>query len=167
MCHSWCNGLEFPSPKPYGVSQSGLVFKFTVTALSGTKYPRIFIQQPQTAYSPLSPPYQVIGLGRTSNYIEELFLGVPTTQAIAKADNSQLFQAMIPNSQIYVFPYPIEQPASWRIELFISPTQRLLAVFIAFLVTTAACCLTILALHLREKWAEEKLKKQRQRLFAF
>jgi hypothetical protein len=42
-----------------------------------------------------------------------------------------------------------------------------LAVFIAFIVTTAACCLVILILHLRERFAEEKLKKQRQKLFAF
>jgi integrin alpha FG-GAP repeat containing protein 1 len=168
MCHSWCNGLEFPSPKPYGVSQSGLVFKFTVTALNGSKAPRIFMQGAQTAYSPLFSPYQVIGLGRTSNYIEELFLGAPTTLKHTNGqDNSNLFQAMIPNSQIVVFPYPLSSPLYWRIELFISPTDRLLAVFIAFIVTTAACCLVILILHLRERFAEEKLKKQRQKLFAF
>ncbi len=164
VCEAWCSGQmgDFPTPKPYGVSQVGNTFKFTVTSLSGHKTPRQTVQQPQQSYLALSTAYTVSGLGRTSNYIEELFAGFTIA-----SKHYNLWIAMIPNSQIVVFPYPINNPTSWTLEQFIFPTDRLVSVIIALVVTLAVNGIVILVLRSRER-AEEKKEKQRQRhLFAF
>jgi len=78
VCVAWCEeGPKFPHPKPYGVNYAGSVFKFTVTDMSGEKRVRQGGQLYQSAYLPLQTPYLIFGLGRTSNYIDEFFYGLP------------------------------------------------------------------------------------------
>lgn len=32
---------------------------------------------PQSAYTPLDLPYMYVGIGKTSNYIENFYMGIP------------------------------------------------------------------------------------------
>ena len=80
--------------------------------------------------------------------------------------NYNMWVAIIPNSQLILFPYPKESPADWTLELFINPSASLLLVGIALLVT-----LTVLGLTIAYYWYKEKKEDQQdtqtEQLFAF
>ncbi|KAG5219421.1 T-cell immunomodulatory protein [Salix suchowensis] len=65
--------------QPFGVSYAGASYKYTVLDTSGRRSlhrpPDLVGQLPQTAYHSLMAPYSYFGLGRTNNYIENLFVG--------------------------------------------------------------------------------------------
>ncbi|KAH7099716.1 hypothetical protein BKA62DRAFT_709222 [Auriculariales sp. MPI-PUGE-AT-0066] len=61
--------------KPFGVSYSGATYKYTVLDTTGARSAAQVGQLPQTAYHSLNTPYAFFGLGRTNNYIENLFVG--------------------------------------------------------------------------------------------
>ncbi len=161
-CPTWCSsGPQFPDPRPYGAAAPGATFKFTITSLKGHKSVRQITQLSQSAYLPLQPPYAHSGLGRTANYVEEVFAGFP----IARSSYSNLWVAMIPNAQLVVFPYPIGDPASWTLELFVSPSKRLFWVCVAFVVTLAALAITIFVFHRKEK--ADDTRERRARLSSY
>eukprot|EP00461_Guttulinopsis_vulgaris_P001895 UN01896 len=68
--------------------------------------------------------------------------------------------------KLCIFPYPINSPTKWTIELFMSPTEHLFYVFLAFLFFAILCVIIITILHLQES-IEHKKEKESQRLFAF
>ncbi|KAJ3225475.1 hypothetical protein HK099_006748 [Clydaea vesicula] len=81
VCPSWCpDGERVPNTKPYGVNYVGSTLKFQVAGTSGETRARIISQLPQTSYHSLQTPYNLFGLGRTNNYIENLFIGVSRHQ---------------------------------------------------------------------------------------
>jgi len=156
VCPAWCSqGREFPKPKPYGSAHPGASFKFTVTALSGRKTPVQVAQLPTSAYLPLSAPYTLVGLGRTNNYVEQFFAGFTLPR-----NHYNLWVAMIPNSQLVVFPYPAGSPGSWLLELFMLPSTKLLYVGIAYAVSLTIIGVTILILHVRER-RQDKAEHER------
>jgi integrin alpha FG-GAP repeat containing protein 1 len=102
-------------------------------------------QLPQTSYQSLLTPYAFFGLGRTNNYIENLFVG-------STKHSSQHFinlEMVIPNSKIVINPSPADDV--WHKELYLRPGQWIpwvgIAVFVAMLVFAAV----VLVLHLHEK----------------
>jgi integrin alpha FG-GAP repeat containing protein 1 len=163
VCQAWCpSGARFPSPKPYGVNQPGVTTKFTVTLMSGRKRLRQGAQLTQSAYLPLQAPYQFFGLGRTNNYIEEFSMGMPRTAG----RHHQRWVAIIPNSQLIMFPYEPWKPENWSLELFVSPSSSLVLV-----VGVLAAVLTLLALliaffHWKERKQDES-ESQSSRLLTF
>lgn len=165
VCPAWCKAPdpEFPRPRPYGVNFHGGVFKFTVTAVDGTKFPRIAVALTQSGNLALQTPYTLTGLGRTSNYIEELFAGF----TIANYAHYNLYIAIIPKSQIVVFPYPISDASAWLIELFISPSSVLIGVLITISVSLFIVGVSILFFHIREQREDEREKKAQRHLFNF
>jgi integrin alpha FG-GAP repeat containing protein 1 len=108
VCPSWCSGVKFPDPKPYGVNLPGGTFKFTLNDLSGTAHVAQGVQLQQSGYLALQTPYVMFGLGRTSNYIEEIFMGVPISNG---KEHYNSWICIIPNSQVIGFPYPPSSPA--------------------------------------------------------
>jgi len=138
------------------VNFPGATVKFTVTDLNGVKFPRVGAQLAQSAYSPLQTPYTVHGLGRTNNYIEEFYVGIPYNYG----QGWQMWIAQIPNSQLVCFPYPPGDPVNWLLELFVSPSTRLFLVTVALVSTLVGLGILIAFLHYRERKqeAEEKQK---------
>jgi hypothetical protein len=59
--------------------------------------PFLGTQLPQSAYLALNTPYVLFGLGRTSNYIEQFFYGVPLNQS---THFNYWTGSTIPNSQV-------------------------------------------------------------------
>ncbi|KAJ3332036.1 hypothetical protein HDU76_001494 [Blyttiomyces sp. JEL0837] len=107
VCSSatWCsNEIATPNAKPYGVNYFGASFKFTVVDTMGHIRATQFAQMPQTGYFALNTPYNFMGLGRTNNYIDILFVGTTRNQP----QHVATYQGVIPNSQLIVLPY---QPA--------------------------------------------------------
>ena len=84
-------------------------------------------QLPQTAYHALGTPYAYIGLGRTNNYIERLFVGV----SLNPPNHVSTLEALIPNSQLIITPPfplalnetdpPLGRSKEWKSELYLQP----------------------------------------------
>ncbi|KAL6065865.1 Integrin alpha N-terminal domain-containing protein [Balamuthia mandrillaris] len=164
VCTEWCNsGPKFPDPKPYGVNYAGGVFKFTVTDLSGKKRMRQGGQLYQSSYLPLQTPYNVFGLGRTSNYIEDFAYGISSNHD----PNWNSWICIIPNSQLVAIPYKPDDPQSWKLELYIKPSGLALWVALAILSALFALAVIIFLFHWREKRQDEKEKQENAHLFSF
>jgi len=162
VCASWCDeeGVDkFPDPKPYGVSFAGPVFKFSVTDMSGKKHVRQGSQLSQSSYLSLETPYTIFGLGRTSNYIETFFYGLP-----AKMDNYyHKWICVIPNSQLVAIPYGQD----WTLELYINPSGLTLWVLISVVSCLFFLAVVIALFHWREKREDHIQKKEKNYLFSF
>jgi integrin alpha FG-GAP repeat containing protein 1 len=87
--------------RPYGVSYHGASFRYSVIDRQGRKHAKAAAQLSQAAYVPLQMPYCLFGLGRTNNYVEELFVGVTRHQLQHYRD----WAGVIPNAQLIVVPY--------------------------------------------------------------
>lgn len=106
------------SSKPYGVNSAGASLKFSVTDPKGRHRTSQSVQLPQQAYQPLLSAWTVIGLGRTNNYLDDLFVGV-SRREITSRDATTLeeggssrrrrhvsaYQGIIPNSAIVISPF--------------------------------------------------------------
>lgn len=71
---------------------SSLRYRIAVDPVMAYFWIIVVAQLPQSSYLPLQTPYCLIGLGRTNNYIEEMFAGVSRNQVsfIDLADGSVL-----------------------------------------------------------------------------
>lgn len=69
-------------------------------------------QLAQTSYLSLQTPYSHFGLGRTNNYVENLFIGSTRRQA----QHFMNIEGVIPNSQVVIAPFQprgVEADPSW------------------------------------------------------
>ncbi|ETE72964.1 T-cell immunomodulatory protein, partial [Ophiophagus hannah] len=107
-------------------------------------------QLSQSAHFALQLPYTVLGLGRSANFLDHLFVGIPRPSG-EKATRKQEWTAIIPNSQLIVIPFPHHLPRSWSAKLYLTPSNIVLLTAIALI----GVCVFILAiigiLHWQEK----------------
>jgi len=99
-------------------------------------------QLPQTSYQALNTPYAFFGLGRTNNYIENLFAGAARNRVAA-------LEMVIPNSKLVINPGPTSD--EWHKELYLRPGQWIPWVGVIVLGTMFALSGVVLVLHLNEK----------------
>ncbi|KAJ1658607.1 hypothetical protein IWQ61_002183 [Dispira simplex] len=161
VCLKWCSSGQPDSPirTPYGVNYPGASIKFTIIDTSGNKRLTQVSQLPQSNYMARLTPYSLFGLGRTNNYIEDLFAGTTYNQ-------SQWYRSwsgVIPNSQLVISPYqvnPGDQVDNWRIELYINVGSSAIGVLVVLLVTIFVLLVTVLVLNWLER-REDKKEKDR------
>lgn len=151
------NGVS--NQKAYGVSYPGASLKFTVLDTAGVKRSHQITQLSQSAYLPLLTPYCLFGLGRTNNYVEEMFAGVTRHQE----KNYYFYEGVIPNSQLVILPYQpddVQDSSSWKVELYIKPGDYI--PWVLGVLTTAAVILGIVvaALRIMEK-REDEMERQK------
>jgi len=164
ICPAFCDtNPKFPNPKPYGVNFPGAVVKFTVTTLEGKLHPAIGSQLSQSAYNALLTPYCSYGLGRTSNYVENLFLGVPLS---SEKGFTQIWTPIIPNSQVVAFPYPHTNPLQWTLELTVAPSRITLWILVALVSALIGILIIIGLFQWREKMLDDKDEKS-QKIVSF
>lgn len=149
-----------------GMNQPGVSYQFQTTLpaqwdMMGSgaswiwdkqKQARACTQLPQSAYSPLLLPFVLVGLGQTSDYVQELQIGLPSGQA-------RLFsQAVIPNSRLVIFPYPYTEPWKWELRLYLEARQQ---VYVALALAGALVLLAIiiLLLELQERVQDAREKR--------
>ncbi|KAG6899532.1 hypothetical protein C0993_009348 [Termitomyces sp. T159_Od127] len=145
--NGWCyspNGSE--RYHPFGVSYSGASYKYTVLDTSGHRSAAQVGQLPQTSYHALQTPYSFFGLGRTNNYIENLFVG-STVHAYEHYIN---MEGVIPNSKLVILPSAIEGEA-WKRELFLRPGEWIPWVTVTVVAGTVVLAIIVFVLHLNEK----------------
>lgn len=135
---------------PYGTNLPGpRVSYFTVTQEGEHRY-GCAAQLQQSAHFPLQLPFSIFGLGRTPNFVDKLVTGW--------AGHTRDWLLVIPNSQMVVVPSPRDQPAHWRVQLFVTPSKTILETMAVLLGTCALNALIIAALHFKEK-REDRLEK--------
>ncbi|XP_055504359.1 T-cell immunomodulatory protein [Leucoraja erinacea] len=151
---------------PFGVNQPGPYIMYTTADANGYLKNASAGQLSQSAHFALQLPYVVLGLGRSANFLDHLFVGIP--RAIGtKAVRKQEWTAIIPNSQLIVIPYPHNSPKSWSAKLYLTPSNIVLLTAIALI----GVCVFILAiigiLHWQEKKADDREKRQEAHRFHF
>ncbi|KAF9464632.1 hypothetical protein BDZ94DRAFT_1256197 [Collybia nuda] len=154
--NSWCyspNSTE--RYHPFGVSYSGASYKYTVLDTSGHRSAAQVGQLPQTSYHALQTPYSFFGLGRTNNYIENLFVG-STVHAKQHFIN---MEGVIPNSRVVILP-SAKEGEMWKRQLFLRPGKWIPWVTVTVVVGTALLAVIVFVLHLNEK-REDELERRR------
>ncbi|KAI8919600.1 hypothetical protein BC831DRAFT_481146, partial [Entophlyctis helioformis] len=160
VCNEWCPGEHpFPDPKPYGVNYAGGTFKYTVLDTNGQRRATQVGQMAQSAYQAMHTPNILFGLGRTNNYIEDLFVGVSRR----KAQHVAAYHGVIPNSQLVIVPYEASQaagPDSWKLELYMNPSSSSLALLVVLVGSLLLLGGIVWALDWSEK-REDELERRR------
>ncbi|KAL0078748.1 hypothetical protein F4703DRAFT_1876957 [Phycomyces blakesleeanus] len=167
VCSSYCPvDPVLPGLKPYGVSYPGATFKFTVLDTSGVKRVHQVSQLSQSAYMPLQTPYCLFGLGRTNNYVEEMFAGVTRHQE----HNYLFYEGVIPNSQLIFIPYQpenIKDSSSWKVELYIQPADYVPWVLVALIAAACGLGIVVGALYWAEKREDETERRKALHIINF
>ncbi|XP_061450561.1 T-cell immunomodulatory protein [Rhineura floridana] len=151
---------------PFGVNQPGPYIKYTTVDANGYLKNGSAGQLSQSAHFALQLPYNVLGLGRSANFLDHLYVGIPRPLG-EKTIRKQEWTAIIPNSQLIVIPYPHYLPRSWSAKLYLTPSNIVLLTAIALI----GVCVFILAiigiLHWQEKKADDREKRQEAHRFHF
>ncbi|XP_041048188.1 T-cell immunomodulatory protein isoform X1 [Carcharodon carcharias] len=151
---------------PFGVNQPGPYIMYTTADANGYLKNASAGQLSQSAHFALQLPYVVLGLGRSANFLDHLYVGIPRPQG-EKSIRKQEWTAIIPNSQLIVIPYPHNSPKSWSAKLYLTPSNIVLLTAIALI----GVCVFILAiigiLHWQEKKADDREKRQEAHRFHF
>lgn len=108
---------------------------------------RVVPQLPQTAYHALLTPYAFLGLGRTNNYLEALFVG-GTGHA---REHFVTMEGVVPNSRVVVIPPSPGAGGSWRRELYLRPGRWIPWVTLTVALATGLLAGVVGLLHLGEK----------------
>uniref|UniRef100_A0A8C3G0W9 Integrin alpha FG-GAP repeat containing 1 n=1 Tax=Cyclopterus lumpus TaxID=8103 RepID=A0A8C3G0W9_CYCLU len=152
--------------KPFGVNQPGPYVMYTTTDSNGNLKNASAGQLSQSAHFSLQLPYTVLGLGRSANFLDHLFVGIPRPSGETEIRKKE-WTAIIPNSQLIVIPFPNNQPRSWSAKLYLTPSNSVLLTAVALI----GVCVFILGiigiLHWREKKADDREKRQEAHRFHF
>ncbi|KAG8892085.1 hypothetical protein FRB99_002968 [Tulasnella sp. 403] len=153
-----CTPVNRNEPKyhPFGVSYSGATYKYTVLDTSGRRSAAQVPQLPQTGYHSLQTPYSFFGLGRTNNYIENLFVG--STKHSPKHFINM--EGVIPNSKVVIIPSPNNEDGSWKRELYLRPGDWIPWVMLTTAIATVILGIIVFVLHLNEK-REDEMERRR------
>lgn len=152
--------------KPFGVNQPGPYIMYTTVDANGYMKNASVGQLSQTAHSALQLPFNVLGLGRSANFLDHLYVGIP--RAIGEmAIRKQEWTAIIPNSQLIVIPYPHDSPRSWSVKLYLTPSNIVLLTAIALIGVCVFILIIIGILHWQEKKADDREKRQEAHRFHF
>uniref|UniRef100_A0A8B9HQP7 Integrin alpha FG-GAP repeat containing 1 n=1 Tax=Astyanax mexicanus TaxID=7994 RepID=A0A8B9HQP7_ASTMX len=152
--------------KPFGVNQPGPYVMYTSVDSNGYLKNASAGQLSQSAHLSLQLPYTVLGLGRSANFLDHLFVGIPRPPEV-KDTRKQEWTAIIPNSQLIVIPYPNSQPHSWSAKLYLTPSNIVLLTAIALIGVCVFILVIIGVLHWQEKKADDREKRQEAHRFHF
>jgi hypothetical protein len=103
-------------------------------------------QLPQTSYQALQTPYSFFGLGRTNNYIENLFVGT----TVHSQQHYINLEGVIPNSRVVIRP-SADEGDTWRRELFLRPGDWIPWVTLVVIIGMFILAIITLILHMNEK----------------
>jgi integrin alpha FG-GAP repeat containing protein 1 len=154
------NGVKSPvAPYPaWGAIQIGAVHRFQWQDIdTNTKFAS-GSQQSMTQCQSLLLPRVHFGLGRTYSYIQNYATGFRVQQGPSGGDSAhhQWTSYLIPNSQVVALPYPIGDPSSWEIKLFLSPSKYQTLLLIALGTALSVIGIPIVVLKYQEMQADKR-----------
>uniref|UniRef100_UPI0037E8C08A T-cell immunomodulatory protein n=1 Tax=Semicossyphus pulcher TaxID=241346 RepID=UPI0037E8C08A len=152
--------------KPFGVNQPGPYVMYTTVDSNGYLKNASAGQLSQSAHFSLQLPYTVLGLGRSANFLDHLYVGIPRQPGETDIRKKE-WTAIIPNSQLIVIPYPHNNPRSWSAKLYLTPSNSVLLTAIALIGVCVFILVIIGILHWQEKKADDREKRQEAHRFHF
>uniref|UniRef100_A0AAY4BUZ6 T-cell immunomodulatory protein TIP C2 domain-containing protein n=1 Tax=Denticeps clupeoides TaxID=299321 RepID=A0AAY4BUZ6_9TELE len=152
--------------KPFGVNQPGPYVMYTSVDSNGYLKNASAGQLSQSAHLALQLPYTVLGLGRSANFLDHLYVGIPRPPG-EKDVRKHEWTAIIPNSQLIVIPFPHSEPRSWSAKLYLTPSNIVLLTAIALIGVCIFILVIIGVLHWQEKKADDREKRQEAHRFHF
>ncbi|KAK1802500.1 hypothetical protein P4O66_021784, partial [Electrophorus voltai] len=157
---------SFYRSTPFGVNQPGPYVMYMSVDSNGYLKNASAGQLSQSAHLSLQLPYTVLGLGRSANFLDHLFVGIPRPLGV-KDMRKQEWTAIIPNSQLIVIPYPNSDPRSWSAKLYLTPSNIVLLTAVALIGVCLFILVIIGVLHWQEKKADDREKRQEAHRFHF
>ncbi|CAL8243195.1 unnamed protein product [Lota lota] len=151
---------------PFGVNQPGPYVMYTTVDSNGNLKNASAGQLSQSSHLALQLPYTVLGLGRSANFLDHLYVGIPRPPGEMDIRKKE-WTAIIPNSQLIVIPYPHNQPHSWSAKLYLTPSNIVLLTAIALIGVCVFILIIIGILHWKEKKADDREKRQEAHRFHF
>ena len=155
---------------PYGTNQPGVAISYTITTVTDDTQQSMTTQLSQSAHMALQLPYSVFGLGRNWNFVDTLNVGIPhknSNKSTHTEDYTRTFTQIIPNSQVIVIPYPLDEPNLWINKLFITPSKALKMTAGALIATCLFVICIIAILHYQERKQDRREKLQESQRFHF
>ncbi|XP_041649857.1 T-cell immunomodulatory protein [Cheilinus undulatus] len=152
--------------KPFGVNQPGPYVMYTTVDSNGYLKNASAGQLSQSAHFSLQLPYTVLGLGRSANFLDHLYVGIPRQPGEMDVRKKE-WTAIIPNSQLIVIPFPHNNPRSWSAKLYLTPSNSVLLTAIALIGVCVFILVIIGILHWQEKKADDREKRQEAHRFHF
>jgi len=160
VCPEWCPPpTPFPDPKPFGVNQHGVSFKYVMQDLSSRRLTAQAAQLHQSSHNALNLPYSMFGLGPASYYIEQFYMGTPISLQWGLDRSYMSWMGVIPNSQLVVSPTDRTHVDNWWIQAYVHPSEGIVYVAIVLAVTLLVLAGSIWFLERREKYQDEMEKK--------
>ncbi|XP_017775696.1 PREDICTED: T-cell immunomodulatory protein [Nicrophorus vespilloides] len=145
--------------RTYGTNLPGPKVAYSTTTQEGNRRHAVSAQLPQSAHFSLNLPYNIFGLGRAPNFVENVTVGL--------SNNSRLWTQIIPNSQIVVIPWPTDQPAKWKAQLFVTPSKLILTSVGALTGVCVLITIIIGVLHWKERQDDKKERLSESHRFHF
>ena len=152
------------SARPYGVNYVGATLKYSITDTKGHLRVAQVAQLSQQAYMPLLSSWQVLGLGRTNNYIEDLFVGVSRRERKGEKTTRHVanYQGIIPNAALVISPYenPSERSSqTWTLELYMNPSSTTTALIWVLVIVLVLLAMVVSILEMAERREDEREKR--------
>ncbi|KAL0210891.1 hypothetical protein P9112_009189 [Eukaryota sp. TZLM1-RC] len=161
VCHQWCPSPmpRLPYPKPFGVSAVGNTFRFRLLDFDNTVIVHGDSPFNQQSHGTLQTPYTYFGLGYIASYVDELFMGVSNSvEDKRKYINS--WMTLLPNSSLFVFPYPSTEPSHWQLLLYAEPSDNVL--YVGYGVVALLCLLgAMIGFFKMKEMKEDQLEKEK------
>jgi len=120
----------------------------------------------QTNRYTLLTPFNIFGLGKVDSYIEKI--AVSYNHRIGNKKHYFIQNGVPPNSQLYVFPYPLDNPEKWILQTFLNPLLDAKA--LAIIITVVMIVLGGIWVYLEykdKKFGKEKVKSNTNGKFFF
>ena len=151
-CYHNCHG-QTKEYVPYGTDSGGQLVSYRSQRPgqeSFDSYQSVAVQLPQSSYFALGLPYTIFGLGMAPNFVDSLSVNI--------SGHSRDWPQIIPNSQLYVIPYPPDKSDNWDVKLIITASKNILFTGLALIGTCALCTVIIVLLHIRDKRMDHRAK---------
>lgn len=145
---------------PYGLPVPGLGSSISTDAEVGGKHKAAALIGMQSCCGALQLPSALYGLGPFANYIDELKVVIPPKDA---AIRSFSIPALVPNSEVFVNPFPHDDPSQWTARLFLQPLYNMKVLYIA--ITLICVCVVLIIIICILQWLEfreDRREKQKE-----
>ncbi|KAH1009250.1 hypothetical protein HUJ04_001629 [Dendroctonus ponderosae] len=153
------NGRVGKKRRTYGTNLPGPSISYKTTTQEGNLRHGVSPQMPQSAHFSLNLPYTIFGLGRTPNFVDSVTVGL--------SNNSRCWTQIIPNSQMVVIPWPVNQAWKWKAQLFVTPSKLILMSVAALTAVCGMITVIIGVLHWKERQEDKKERLSESHRFHF
>ncbi|TPP59916.1 T-cell immunomodulatory protein [Fasciola gigantica] len=148
---------------PYGLTIPGLSSAYRTESADGQRVKSAGLLGVQSCCGALQVPFSVFGLGPFANYVDQVTVSIPRNSTGVR---SLSIPAVVPNCEVFVNPYPHDDPARWTPKLFLQPLYNMKVVYIAITLLCVCVLLVVIIsvlqwLEIREDRSEKQKEAQR------